>query len=365
MQLEKINDSLNDVFFVNKQALIDLRKYIATLDGELDQKRIEVRELRDKIGVIKGEMTETGDNPDQFVSENELGVITSLVTQTVYQNEAEKVVDTLEYVSVEALPDISRKKMKIRNEMIRVKIDEYKRANSQMALIILRQKEISLKLSRLKTSAKDQLDVASKMKQKLEEKHSFLIEKQTELDDARYEEHVRMLIEEANKASKKKKTKKTTKVKFIPPVIQDEDEQPDEALMDIYSNDNVADDVTKDGAEISEYEKQEDTIVYVADQMPEFPTGMESFQKYIEDNLKYPGSAKEDGIQGKVYLKFVVASNGAIVNIQLLRGIAGCKECDMEAVRLISQMPKWKPAKKNGKPIACYFTTPVSFKLNQ
>ncbi len=83
--------------------------------------------------------------------------------------------------------------------------------------------------------------------------------------------------------------------------------------------------------------------------------------KYLQDNLKYPVRAKELGIQGKVYLSFVVEKDGSVTDVALLRGIGG--GCDEEAIRAVKNMPKWIPGKQRNIPVRVRFNLPVNFKL--
>ena len=97
--------------------------------------------------------------------------------------------------------------------------------------------------------------------------------------------------------------------------------------------------------------------------MPEYEGGINEFMMYLGKNTKYPNRAKEAGITGKCYLKFVVLQNGKITNIEVLRGVPGCRECDMEAVRVIRGMPKWKPGTMDGKPFPVLINLPFNFTL--
>jgi TonB family protein len=96
-------------------------------------------------------------------------------------------------------------------------------------------------------------------------------------------------------------------------------------------------------------------------QKPEFPGGEESLIKYLQENLKYPAQAKKQGIQGNVLISFMVEENGKVSTVQILHGIGG--GCDEEAVRVISGMPSWKPAEKEGKNERVLFKMPVTFRL--
>ena len=85
--------------------------------------------------------------------------------------------------------------------------------------------------------------------------------------------------------------------------------------------------------------------------------------KFIQKNLQYPAMAREAGISGKCFLKFVVNENGDISNVEILKGVSGCPECDKEAIRVVKSMPKWKAAKMTGRSVKCYFNLPISFKI--
>lgn len=97
--------------------------------------------------------------------------------------------------------------------------------------------------------------------------------------------------------------------------------------------------------------------------MPEFPGGVMEMMKFILSNIKYPAFARENGIGGKCYLKFVVEKDGSIRSIEVLKGVAGCPVCDAEAMRIISIMPKWKPGTQNGVPVPVFFNIPINFNI--
>jgi protein TonB len=83
--------------------------------------------------------------------------------------------------------------------------------------------------------------------------------------------------------------------------------------------------------------------------------------KFLQDNIKYPQMARESGIQGTVYVTFVVERNGNVTDVKILRGIGG--GCDEEAVRVVQNMPKWEPGKQRGKPVRVQFNMPIKFTL--
>lgn len=99
------------------------------------------------------------------------------------------------------------------------------------------------------------------------------------------------------------------------------------------------------------------------EEMPEFPGGPIEMLKYIQKKIYYPHSAKEAGLEGKCYLRFVVTKKGEISNVDVVQGVPGCIECDVEAIKVIYSMPKWKPATQKGKPVPVFFNLPINFKL--
>jgi protein TonB len=108
-------------------------------------------------------------------------------------------------------------------------------------------------------------------------------------------------------------------------------------------------------------EEKEDKIWEVVEQQATFPGGTEALMKYLNDNIKYPVVAQENGIKGRVTLKFVVNKQGKISNVTVLKGVD--PSLDKEAMRVVNSMPTWIPGKQNGKEVNVYFTLPVTFTL--
>ena len=106
-----------------------------------------------------------------------------------------------------------------------------------------------------------------------------------------------------------------------------------------------------------------DSIFVTADVLPEFPGGYAALTKYLSSNLVYPNKAKEKGIQGRVMVKFVVEEDGRTSHIEITQSLGG--GCDEEVIRIIEQMPKWKPGKNKEKPIRCWFMLPIKFSLQE
>ena len=102
-------------------------------------------------------------------------------------------------------------------------------------------------------------------------------------------------------------------------------------------------------------------IFTVVEEQPTYPGGDEARIKFLQENMKYPEEAKELGVQGKVFVTFVVEVDGSITDVKVLRGIGS--GCDDEAIRVVKSMPKWVPGKQRGVPVRVQFNLPINFKL--
>ena len=96
--------------------------------------------------------------------------------------------------------------------------------------------------------------------------------------------------------------------------------------------------------------------------MPEYPGGMNAMFDFIQKNVKYPKSAKEKGIEGKVYVSFVVEKDGSLSSFQVLRSVN--EELDAEAIRVLKAMPKWKAGMQDGKAVRVHYVMPFKFQLS-
>lgn len=110
------------------------------------------------------------------------------------------------------------------------------------------------------------------------------------------------------------------------------------------------------------YDEKYDTDEVIAfvpsEDMPVFP---ENIQKWLSKHVKYPQIALENGVQGKVFVQFVVEKDGSVSNIKVVRGVDA--SLDKEAVRVVSVMPKWKPGKQRGKAVRVAYTLPIAFQI--
>ena len=113
--------------------------------------------------------------------------------------------------------------------------------------------------------------------------------------------------------------------------------------------------------EVEEEEVVEQEIFKIVEEMPSFPGGEQKLMEFVAKNVKYPQIARETGIQGRVFVNFVVEPDGSVSHVSVLRGIGG--GCDEEAMRVVKSMPKWKPGKQRGKAVRVQYMLPVNFKL--
>jgi protein TonB len=111
------------------------------------------------------------------------------------------------------------------------------------------------------------------------------------------------------------------------------------------------------------FSQQDSLTVPLTDTIAHFPGGRAAFVQYLKENLHYPQEAMDLGIQGKCYFTFTVEEDGSITEVKVTRGIPRCMQCDKEAVRLIKNMPKWKPTIENGKAVRSTFTSFLYFHI--
>ena len=136
---------------------------------------------------------------------------------------------------------------------------------------------------------------------------------------------------------------------------------------------DVADDIEIDAeatvtTEVQEWTRpiqdeviEEEEIFMIVEQVPEYPGGDEARLNFLRNNIKYPQMAREAGIQGTVYVGFVVEKDGSVTQVKVMRGIGG--GCDEEAVRVTKMMPKWRAGKQRGKEVRVSYNMPVKFTL--
>ncbi|MEJ5266702.1 MAG: energy transducer TonB [Bacteroidales bacterium] len=142
----------------------------------------------------------------------------------------------------------------------------------------------------------------------------------------------------------------------------------DDKVVENLNIDTEADEKTKTNINIVqttfnvETEEEVEPISFaVVEEKPTFPGGEAELLKFIAENTKYPEIAKENGIQGRVFVQFVIDKNGNVTNVTIARGVD--PYLDAEAIRVVKMLPKWTPGKQRGKPVPVTFVVPINFKL--
>jgi protein TonB len=155
--------------------------------------------------------------------------------------------------------------------------------------------------------------------------------------------------------------------KYVPPVVVDtikpEDNQQlmtaDEAQVEV-KNEEAVEVVAEVKEEVQE-EDPEATPFVIVEEMPMFPGGEAELLKYIAEHTNYPEVAKENNIQGRVFIRFCVTSKGGVSQVSILKGVD--PELDKEAIRVVNTLPAFKPGKQGGKPVPVWYSVPIIFKL--
>lgn len=170
---------------------------------------------------------------------------------------------------------------------------------------------------------------------------------------------------------------KVDQVRFPPPVVKPDNEvrekdPPTEKQLQVADpgqkeqkgdpNQEVRIDEPVGNADVKNVTEATDNQVFTAVEIqPEYPGGEAALGKFLQKNIRYPSVAKENNVQGKVYIQFVVERDGSLTDIKVLRE-PGSGTGD-EAVRVLKISPHWKPGVQNGKPVRVQFTLPVNFSL--
>ena len=169
------------------------------------------------------------------------------------------------------------------------------------------------------------------------------------------EEMVEITKQEEQKPQPVEMPKQTTQLESV----QDDVEVDDiEINAEVEQNEVIEEYVAP---EVVDEEVVEQEIFKIVEEMPSFPGGEAKLMEYVGKNIKYPQIARETGIQGRVFVNFVVEPDGSVSNVTVLRGIGG--GCDEEAMRVVKNMPKWKPGKQRGKAVRVQYMLPVNFRL--
>jgi protein TonB len=139
------------------------------------------------------------------------------------------------------------------------------------------------------------------------------------------------------------------------------EEEPDEPVDLTFLDVDVEEETLIDIEEDIEIIDEPDAPYIIVDLMPEFPGGNNALFSYLGRETEYPSLARDSGIEGVVYVTFVVETDGSIDGVKVLRGIGG--GCDEEAVRVVSSMPTWAPGEQNGRKVRVQYNLPYRFTL--
>lgn len=139
------------------------------------------------------------------------------------------------------------------------------------------------------------------------------------------------------------------------------DDDPDDLITDpvgpvspIIIKPYIPEDIPEDPVEIIDWVKVE--------VKPAFPGGEAGLLKFISDHTKYPDICRENGIQGKVFVQFVIGADGIVTNVSVVKGVD--KYLDEEALRVVSSLPAWTPGKQRGKSVPVSYIIPIKFVLS-
>lgn len=143
--------------------------------------------------------------------------------------------------------------------------------------------------------------------------------------------------------------------------VPDEEEIEEEIEIDldveITEDEAIEEIITEEAPE----EEDVDQVFTIVEQQAEFKGGMKKFLEYVGKKMKYPNVARRIGVEGKVFVQFVVERDGSITDVQAIRGIGA--GCDEEAMKVIRESPKWNPGKQRGRAVRVRVVIPITFRL--
>jgi len=176
---------------------------------------------------------------------------------------------------------------------------------------------------------------------------------------------------------------KVNTVKFLPPEVKPDEEVPEEvpppaveelkeavAAEKTQEGDPNAEEVIVAPEETSgptkvevavEAPPKDDQVFTVVEQQPEFNGGMSALNQYLSKNIRYPAAAQRANVSGRVFVSFIVNTDGSIQDVQVLKGLGF--GTDEEATRVVKSMPKWRPGKQSGRPVRVKYNLPINFQL--
>lgn len=150
----------------------------------------------------------------------------------------------------------------------------------------------------------------------------------------------------------------------LPEIIEVPDEEEIEEEIEVeldveVTEETVIEDIVFDDAP---EEEEVDQVFTIVEDPAEFPGGLPAFYAYVQDNMKYPSQARRMGIEGKVYVQFVIDKTGKVTEVTAVKGIGA--GCDEEAERVLRESPNFKPGKQRGRAVKQKMVMPIVFKLS-
>lgn len=148
-----------------------------------------------------------------------------------------------------------------------------------------------------------------------------------------------------------------------PQIVEVPDEQEIKEDLNIKFDVEVTEDTKVEAVQVVAEEPKEevDEIFTVVEETATPKGGMAAFYKYVGEKIKYPAQARRMGVEGKVFVQFVIGKDGSISDVKVIKGIGA--GCDEEAIRIVQSSPAWNPGKQRGKPVKQRYTLPIQFKL--
>jgi periplasmic protein TonB len=143
--------------------------------------------------------------------------------------------------------------------------------------------------------------------------------------------------------------------------VPDEEEIEDEIEIDLDVEITEETQIEEMVFEEAPEEEVADEIFTVVEDQPTPKGGMQAFYEYVSKNMKYPAQARRMGVEGRVFVQFVVDKDGTITDVKAVKGIGA--GCDEEAVRVLQNAPKWNPGKQRGRSVRVRMVLPITFQL--
>ncbi len=148
-----------------------------------------------------------------------------------------------------------------------------------------------------------------------------------------------------------------------PQIVEVPDEEEIKEDLNLKFDVEVTEETKVEEVVVAPVEEKEnvDEIFSVVEESAEPKGGMPAFYKFVGEKIKYPAQARRMGVEGRVFVEFVVNRDGSIVDVRSIKGIGA--GCDEEAVRIVQSAPAWKPGKQRGKAVRQKMVIPIIFKL--